>query len=63
MWRSEKIVGASIHGDSHASSPPIGISTRRGTNKGVFKPSWDVYEKLPKGKPSRPILMCHELMM
>ncbi len=51
MEKRKELVGASIHGNSQASSPHVGISTHRGTNKGLFKPSWDVYEELPKGKP------------
>jgi hypothetical protein len=49
--KQKKLVAVSIHGNSQASKPLVGISTCRGTNKGVFKPSWDVYEELPKGKP------------
>jgi hypothetical protein len=49
--KQKELVGASIHRDSHASSPHAGISTCQRNNKGVFKPNWDVYEELPKGKP------------
>jgi hypothetical protein len=45
------------HVDSWASSLLPNISTHQGTNKGVFKPSWNVFMKnYPKENPW-PILM------
>jgi len=51
--KEKEPVGTSCtHANSWASSPPYQhFNPLRNQQRPMFKPSWNVYEELPKGKP------------